>query len=1493
MDDGSEWGWQAKYFDTVGDPQWAQIDKSVTAAIAKHPRLTKYFICLPLDLPDARIQGQMSAKERWDARVEKWSNQAAGAGREIEFICWGSHELLQILSKPSNVGRIRFWFDATRFDEAWFDARRDEALTTAGPRYTPEVHVDLPIATEFDAIGRTPQFFDRLRTLARGIRQKKRWVPFSELRSLNDAVASSAKTADSTVEEVLERIASIEDQPTGDLHLNAILEVGRAAEEAVDSLGSIFDEFQRNQTKVEDTKKRTATGHDPLRDAWYGISRLSSELRSANEALDHATKTIAAPIVALRGRAGTGKTHLLCDVAKRRLSRGLPTILLMGQRFISADAPWTQAMQQLDLPGISADEFVGALEAAAQAVNSRAILIVDAINEGNGRNVWPAHLGAFLTQLERSDWISTVLSIRSSYEDVIIPEEIRSRIVSITHQGFADHEYDATKIFFAHYGLELPSTPLLAPEFRNPLFLKALCSGLSAVGERRLPRGMHGTTAILDIFLRAVNKKLAVDLGYDPKSELVQKALQRIAEEFAQTRKRWLTLDHAKSLVDTLLAGREYERSLYRGLIVEGILAEDRYRHEGRARDMVFVSYERFADYAVAKVLLDAHLDLKEPAASFAKGGPLAFLQDKSSDTAPGLIEALCVYVPERTGLEFADLAPNVPDRWVLKEGFRQSLVWRSYKAFSDATTAAMSRLEEDEDDQRATLEVLVTVATLPEHPLNANFLDLTLRKSAMPERDAWWSICIFKAWDTNSAVDRLVDWAININSETTIAAEVVILAATALSWFLTTSHRFLRDRATKAVVNLLTGRLDAARAIVERFASVDDPYVLERVYAAAYGVSLRSRDKQAVGALATSVFNHVFRAGRPPAHILLRDYARGVIERAVVLGNTVTTDLAAIRPPYQSTWPKIPSEDEIKSLTPDWSTLKKGSPEWARHSISNSVLNDDFASYVIGTNSSRTHWLSVELSEPPWRPEPSPQQQLDSFGTQVTAAELPAWRAFEEADRELQAIPSELITDWEDAIDGSDDTQSKRKKLSFWFEKRSPRLKEIEGRRTTALANYYAVATEEHQKRLAALLSARETYHKPLPPRFDLKVVQRYILWRVFDLGWTVERFGYFDRHYADRYSHGRAAKKPERIGKKYQWIAYHEISALIADHFQYREEFGNDVDGDHQYEGPWQDSFRDIDPSCTLRSLPGGTSWEGHSSSWWGPLDFTDWGDPADPAEWALKHSNLPRVDQLLLVTNPTDNTRWLNCAGYFSWHQKAPADRETSDVERRQLWYLSYGYLLRAQDTAAFLDWAMATDFWGRWMPEPPEVYRMFLGEYPWAPAATHFRRPYYGDHGWTQPNNDCPVKLRTLAFEYAKESNSFDCSVDDSYTLRLPASEIISSLQLQWTGNGADFVDATGTLVSTDPTAHSVGPNALLFREDEILKFLDQQSLGICWTVIGEKMVVPRGLSGGPYIPRLRTIGAYSYSNGVLAGFIKYLRDEPRTPNHNNVLHISRL
>ena len=77
MPDGSEWGWQAKYFGTLGPSQWSQLDESVKTALDRHSSLVRYYICTPLDRPDSRVHNQKSALERWNDHVQKWQSLGA------------------------------------------------------------------------------------------------------------------------------------------------------------------------------------------------------------------------------------------------------------------------------------------------------------------------------------------------------------------------------------------------------------------------------------------------------------------------------------------------------------------------------------------------------------------------------------------------------------------------------------------------------------------------------------------------------------------------------------------------------------------------------------------------------------------------------------------------------------------------------------------------------------------------------------------------------------------------------------------------------------------------------------------------------------------------------------------------------------------------------------------------------------------------------------------------------------------------------------------------------------------------------------------------------------------------------------------------------------------------------------------------------------------------------------------------------------------------
>ncbi|MBC7527908.1 MAG: ATP-binding protein, partial [Chthonomonadaceae bacterium] len=356
------------------------------------------------------------------------------------------------------------------------------------------------------------------------------------------------------------------------------------------------------------------------------------------------------------------------------------------------------------------------------------------------------------------------------------------------------------------------------------------------------------------------------------------------------------------------------------------------------------------------------------------------------------------------------------------------------------------------------------------------------------------------------------------------------------------------------------------------------------------------------------------------------------------------------------------------------------------------------------------------------------------------------------------------------------------------------------------------------------------------------------------------------FDLMYTGRDSH-----KAERIGKKYQWIAYHEICACIADNFQYRNEF-EDEDEEEKYLGQWQESKRDIDPSCILRGSVGGTGWDAHTSSWWGTEQYDIWNDGSPNEVWTVNESDLPDVNRCILVTNPKDKTKWLNLHGHFNWHEPVPEDKKRMSSDFKEVWYAIDAYLLHSEDATAFIEWAKKVNFWGRWMPDQAELYDLHLGEYAWSPAFHYFDRQYYGLDGWTRPGKGCPVDVRVATHRYSQSGSDFDCSTEEGVALSLPDTVLLGALEVGWSGDYADFVDENQGIVAFDPTAREEGPTAFLVREEMLRAALDRAGLTLCWTMLGEKRILTPGAVGTWY-PPLEITGVCWLTKSGLESFTK--------------------
>lgn len=73
----------------------------------------------------------------------------------VEFEYWGKHELTLYLQKdkPEYTGKLLFWFDTAVIPSDSLLKLAENSRGSLGERFTPEYHVNLPIAKSFSCIG--------------------------------------------------------------------------------------------------------------------------------------------------------------------------------------------------------------------------------------------------------------------------------------------------------------------------------------------------------------------------------------------------------------------------------------------------------------------------------------------------------------------------------------------------------------------------------------------------------------------------------------------------------------------------------------------------------------------------------------------------------------------------------------------------------------------------------------------------------------------------------------------------------------------------------------------------------------------------------------------------------------------------------------------------------------------------------------------------------------------------------------------------------------------------------------------------------------------------------------------------------------------------------------------------------------------------------------------------------------------------------------------
>lgn len=1469
---GGRWAWQAKYLFKFDASTFAQMTKSVVSALDSTPDLERYIFVVPKDR-------SAIALNKWNNAVADWTKKAKSKGRKVEFEFRGESQLLAALTSEQHAGAIRYFFDEKFLTRKFMSDQIAREVANLGARYSPEVNVEIETRDVIDAACRGPRFVSSITELLSAPVKNRRYIDRSSTSEpvILDGASAIETLLDDWTATVAASLAHLADP--GDAVFRSVeghaqtLRKGIAAVQAtVRTRIATLDEQSRthaprrqsttasSRSKRKTSAERAEDERERQRKSLHSFdSSLWRLLGDVDDVIHHlGGAEVAAAIsgsVLLVGEAGCGKSHLVADVATERIADDLPSALMLGQH-LNTGLVDPQLVQMLGLGTMTLADTLQALDVAARIRRKgRALLVIDAINEGAGADLWESQLPGFVAEVARFPWVALVVTLRDVYESSVVPGGRPAGMTRSVHRGLAGHEEEALNLYAALYGLRLPDMPALLPEIANPLFLRSLCQSVHGRGLKEIPREAGSLVWVFDGLIEAIDKSLQRPgrLNYADWEHKVQAAVAALAGAMVDTESEAMPIAQADSVCQAIHASTEYSKSLLNGLIVEGLLLRETVDRDGLATDTIRFTYQRMSDYLRAEVILE-----RNPTTTGLAAAVRTIAKAPRAWAMSGVVGALVLLVPEKRGKELATVlrfgqrvagerwAHRDPGAWlrvVTQEAFFETLIWRSPASLTPATHELLRRyLHAGAVEDHEWLRVISSLACVPNHPLNAEWLHPILLRMSVPERDEVWTRQLLWVWsDDINPVSRTVDWAwANPNAPEDVAR----LASLFLAWLFTSTNRRLRDTATKALVSVTTHHPAVLAELVRRFARVNDPYVIDRVVAAAYGHVLRRRhqietpaDVEALKELAQAVFDAVYGGGEPVAHLMLRHRARMCAEIVDALcqasGGDLERDLDIARPPYGTSWPlKAPSAAQLaKGFGRDYSGYLGSATEidwefehnFERHVLEDLVLPDqDKLRATRRRNLSRQR--TAALNRLVGLSAPSRKRRVQRRAESLMAKPRHTGIAF---THEWTAFEASLPKTSHDAV----------RKL----------------------------------RRIVEQLAQLD--NKVFHPDVDL--CTRWIAARMLDLGWTKDRFGETDA----RLREYRGQSATERVAKKYERIAFQELCGHLVDHCtidRWRE-------APVPYEGPWQVSeTSDVDPSLLVRGdepdsdtpasrLRSIRLREEHQPAWW--RTATDHTLDADAPNdvWLGITADIPRPEDIIRATDPNGG-EWVALERHQEWAIKDPTDLGKGyRRDRRQLWIRTQANLIRSDDEV-HARWAGNTNWMGlSRVSTPANMSIGCLGEYPDVGAwpgeldlSDRERRPY--DPGADPGIDDLPAgwelaridDLTTAPYALATvgchQESGNDYSATDSPGALMPSRVLLEVLDARWSGGLDDdgalglgplereysWVSGGEVVAFCSASREYGGLRVLWARAETLRKALDRAGLAMWTWVLGEKI-----------------------------------------------------
>ena len=911
---------QSKYFDTI---DYGNIQHSAKETV-------KYYSG-QIDICYLYSNKDLNTKSKGYEDAKKILNDSG-----IELVSITNQEILEQVSQYDYLSNG--YFNNLSLTKSWFEDKLYESIESLGDRHN-----------QFNIVTECEEFLDLFLKNAKAIDYINS-KPNNTIKIAKEIIKNGSIN-NSLLNRIIECVSNIKG-----VTFSNILD----CYDWKNNLYTLFQtEFENIQKEYEEkNKKLSNSNYDTktrrkLREESYYLERILS-IPNSLAFTDYEKCLIDKKCLIVKGEGGTGKTQLLSNKCEELVKSGIPSLLILGQNFISSIGINKQILDYLAL-NCTVDELFSILECFGEAHCCDVPIFIDAINESTNREIWKAGLNTLINKVKKYSFIKLVVSVRTGYESFVFDDAINKKIENqditlLVHRGFFNESLEALISFLNYYEIPFSPSYSLIYEMTNPLILKLFCETYDGE-DVDLSRLFHKLILKVDYELQ---KNYDIDISF----EITKNILYSIVEYQLINNNRVSKLDFLKLEIWDTFGISSKKTNIIKTLCNAGLI--NSFAYDGV--EYYYLGYNVLDDYISAEYII-CEYETKDKLDNYISNNLLRVENNKIENLKNvGIFTILCNFYYERYHYEvindYIDLVTNNFIKQDLIKSYIESYQWRNNNCINPDLFLQFVRKHQVKKEYF--FSVLFQNATKPNNPLNSVFLHNFLSNKELNVRDCLWTTYINHEFNDENRVFQLVELFKSGEKFKNFDNESLRLLLLLFSWFLTSSNRFLRDSTSKAIIEILKDNFELCIELLKRFEGVNDPYVIQRLYGIIFGVcTKRSKEyKQEYEELIKYVYSSIFNKEFVYPDILLRDYAKLIIDRYVYefRPSNLDIDLSRIKPPYKSK--DIPVVEEF-----DYSHCEDGTKMiyFSMQPAMRTAMYGDFGRYVFESAVNRFKDVDVE----------------------------------------------------------------------------------------------------------------------------------------------------------------------------------------------------------------------------------------------------------------------------------------------------------------------------------------------------------------------------------------------------------------------------------------------------------------------------------------------------------------------------------------------------